>query len=386
MADHAPHLPSPDLTVLLRDSAERIERTRQLPADVAGAIRDEGLFRTWVPPEYGGPGRTALEGLESIAATAEADGAAGWCVLIALSTNLFAHQVPEVHAREIYGSPDAVTGGFAAPVGRAVALPDGGLRVTGSWQWGSGLSHCTHIGGGVLLVDADGTPTPRADGLTAPWVFFTPDQVTRHDNWHVMGLAGSGSADYEVTEAFVPEGRWATTVERRYVVEGAITRFPLWGVLALGIASVAVGVTRRALADLVDLAGAKRPQGSRRTLAERPATQVDVARAEATVRSAWAFMVDVVGDGWATAEAGDPLTVEQMRLCRLAATDAAQRCAEAVRRLHLAAGGVDVYLSSPIQRAFRDLHVATQHVMVTERTYELTGRIALGLETDTRGL
>ena len=84
MADHAPHLPSPDLTILLRDRAEQIERTRQLPTDVAGAIRDEGLFRTWVPPVYGGPGRTALEGLESIAATAEADGAAGWCVLIAL--------------------------------------------------------------------------------------------------------------------------------------------------------------------------------------------------------------------------------------------------------------------------------------------------------------
>lgn len=386
MSPLPPHLPSPALTTMLRARAREVEQARQLPKDVAHAIRDEGLFRTWVPPVYDGPGRTPLEGMESIAAVAEADGAAGWCVLIALSTNLFAHQLPAEHAREIFGSPDAITGGFAAPVGRAVALPDGGLRVDGRWQWGSGLSHCTHIGGGTLLVDADGTPTPRADGLTAPWVFFTPDQVTREDNWHVMGLSGSGSADYRVEGAVVPEGRWARTVQRRYVVEEPITRFPLWGMLAMGIASVAVGVTRAALADLVELAGGKRPQGSRRTLAERPATQVDVARAEATVRSAWAFMGEVVADGWATATAGDPLTVEQMRLCRLAATDATMRCAEAVRRLHLVAGGVDVYLSSPIQRAFRDLHVATQHVMVTERTYELTGRLALGLETDTRQL
>ena len=376
------HLPPPELSALLRERAPEIEAARRLPDDVVAAVRDAGLFRSWVPSAHGGPERTAMEGLESIAAVAADDGGAGWSVMIALTTSMTAYLLPTTHAEVIYGDPDAITGGFAAPAGTAVALPDGGLRVNGRWAWGSGTSHCTAIAGGVRLVDADGRPAPRADGLAFPFVFFDREDVTLLGTWHVMGLSGSGSTDYTVTDAIVPEGRWVEFGRSDPVVERPLSRFPMFGLLALGVASVSVGLARRGLEELVDLAGGKRPQGSRRTLAERQTTQVDVARAEATVRSAWAFVADVVGDAWETAEHGDPLTVEQRRLLRLAATDATARCSDETQRLHKLAGGVDAYLSSPIQRVFRDAHVASQHAMVAERTYELAGRLALGLDTD----
>lgn len=377
------HLPSAECAAMLRRRAADIEAARRLPVDVVEAMRDEGLFRSWVPSAYGGPERSAVQGLESIAAVAADDGAAGWCVMIALTTSMTGYLLPATHAEAIYGDPDAITGGFAAPAGTAVALPGGGLQVSGRWAWGSGTSHCTTIAGGVRLVDADGRPAPREDGLTFPFVFFDRDDVTLLDTWHVMGLSGSGSTDYTVTDAIVPEDRWVEFGRTEPVVERPLSRFPMFGLLALGVASVSVGLARRGLEELVELAGGKRPQGSRKTLAERQTTQVDVARAEAAVRSAWAFVVDTVGDAWTTAERGDPLTVEQRRLLRLAATDATARCSDVTRRLHLLAGGVDAYLSSPIQRVFRDAHVASQHAMVAERTYELAGRLALGLDTET---
>ncbi|CAN5435456.1 acyl-CoA dehydrogenase family protein [soil metagenome] len=368
------------VTEELRRRSEEIEATRRIPADIAAMLCDHGLFATWIPADYGGAERSAIEGLSSIAAVAEADGAAGWCVMIALTTSMMAYSLAPEHAKEIY-HPRAVTGGFAAPMGTAVPV-EGGLRVTGRWAWGSGTSHCTTIGGGVRLVDATGAPAPRDDGLAFPYVFFDEGDVTLLDTWHAAGLEGTGSTDYTVTDAFVPEGRWVEPGRTTPVVDAALARFPLFGLLALGVASVSVGLLRRALEDTIALATAKRPQGSSKVLAERQTTQIDLAQAEAVLRSSWALIGDVVGDAWQTAQTGGELSVEQRRLLRLAATDATARCADAIRRLHLVAGGVDVYRSSPIQRAFRDSHVATQHVMVAERTYELAGRLLLDLPTD----
>lgn len=362
-----------------------IEAARTLPGDVVTDMRDTGLFRLGVPQELGGPELSPSEQVEVIEEVAYHDGAAGWCVMIAATTALLAAFLPDDHATAVYGSSEAITGGFAAPMGRA-RVTDGGLSVTGRWQWGSGIRHCTMIGGGCLVIGDDGKPAPRQDGLIAPFVFFDPADVTLHDTWHVSGLKGTGSTDYETAEAFVPEGRWAQigATERRR--GGPLYRFSFYGMLAVGISAVALGLARRALTELVSLAADKRPQGSSRPLAERAPVQADVAQAEATIRSARA-MVDVsIGEAWDALSKGLPLTDEHRRRLRLAATHATQESARAVDLMFTAGGGASVYETSPLQRVFRDVHVATQHAMVAPRTYELTGRMALGLDTNTAQL
>jgi alkylation response protein AidB-like acyl-CoA dehydrogenase len=152
------------------------------------------------------------------------------------------------------------------------------------------------------------------------------------------------------------------------------------------VCSVTLGLARRAQDELVDVAGGKRPSGSSRTLAERPAVQATVARAEAGWRSAWALLREVVAEAWDAAAAGDPLGDEHKRSIRLAATNVTWRSAEAVDLMYHAGGGSSIHETSPLQRVFRDVHVATQHGMVAERTYEPVGRMALGLPTDTAQL
>jgi len=366
----------------LAERSERIEATRTLPDDVVADLRDAGLFRLLTPAGLGGPEADVATAADVIAEVARHDGGAAWCVMIAGTTTLQAGFLPLDVAQLVFGSPDSCAGGYAAPVGRAVPV-DGGLRVTGTWAWGSGTRHCTWIGGGTRIVDADGKPTRRDDGLYAPFVFFDRDDVDHVDNWHVTGLAGSGSADYRVEDAFVPEGRWLQMMDAAPRLDGPTWRFPFYGMLAIGIAAVSIGLLDGAVDRFAELASAKKPEGSGRTLAERGSAQTVLSTAEATARSARAFLHDTIGAAWTTAEAGDPLTTEHRRSLRLAACDGAQRCADALSALGREAGGAAVYLREPLQQKVRDGQVASTHAMVAPRIHELTGRLHLGLETDT---
>jgi alkylation response protein AidB-like acyl-CoA dehydrogenase len=354
--------------------AAETERLRRLPDEIAAGVVETGLPRALVPAAYGGGEHRLQDVLDAIAALAYHDASTAWCAMIAATTGLTAARLPEEWAERIYGDPSAVTGGFAMPSATAEEVDDG-LIVTGRWAWGSGTHHCTWIGGGCLVGERRG----------APFVFFERGQVRLLDTWHVSGLRGSGSTDYEVERAFVPAGRWADLREPPRV-DGPLYRFPFMGALALGVCSVTIGLARRAQDELVDLAGGKRPAGSSRTLAERPAVQAAVARAEAGWRSAWAFLSEVVGGAWAAGAEGAPLGDEHKRLIRLAATNVTWRSAEAVDLMYHAGGGSSIHEASALQRVFRDIHVATQHGMVAERTYEPVGRMALGLPTDTAQL
>jgi indole-3-acetate monooxygenase len=363
--------------------SDEIERLGRLPRDLVDDLIDTGVFRTWVPQAYGGLEGHVLDLLDAIETVAYHDASTGWCVMIGGSTALNAGLLPPEFAREIYGDPRAVTGGYGMPSAQAVAV-DGGLRVTGQWSWGSGTSHCTWIGGGVRIVDAEGAPAALPDGTRAPFVYFDRDDIELLDTWHVMGLKGTASTDYRAADAFVPEGRWVEFLQAQPVIDSPLYRFSFLGALGLGVSAVLLGLGRRAVDELVSL-GAKQPAGSSRSLAERPTTQAEIARADAAVRSARAFVREVVEDCWAAASTG-VMTDEHKRLLRLAATNAAERGAEAVDLCYHAAGGTAVYETSPLQRVYRDTHVATQHGMVAPRTLEPLGRMVFGLPTDTRQL
>ncbi|MEZ5218467.1 MAG: acyl-CoA dehydrogenase family protein [Ilumatobacteraceae bacterium] len=360
-------------------SAE-IDELRRLPTDLVADLAATGVFKRWVPKDYGGDQAAMTEGLCDIETTARANGSVGWCVMIAMTTGLTAALLPAEHADAVFGAPDAITGGFAMPAGTGT-VGERGIRATGRWSWGSGTDHCTSIGGGLRLVDASGEPFRRGSGTV--FAFFDRDDVELLDTWRVGGLRGTASNDYTVTDAFVPEGRWIDVVTRpEPIVDDPLYRFSFFGALAAGVASVLLGLGRRAIDELIAL-GEKVPVGGSRSLANRPVVQASLAEADAAVRSARAFLHSTVTECWDSVAAGGTVTDEERRLLRLAATNAAERCAHAVDLCHRAAGGTSVFETSPLLRVFRDTHVATQHGMVAPATNEVTGRMAFGLPTMT---
>lgn len=371
-----------DLGPIISARSDEIEANGTLPQDLVDLIKPSGAFRQYVPVELNGPGVTAWESFEVVEALGYYDGAVGWCAAIGSTTSLMSSYLPAEYASKLFASPDSIGGGFAAANGKATAV-DGGLRVSGRWQWGSGTKHSTIIGGGARLVNADGKTQARADGLVVPFVFFEPADVEFIETWDVSGLSGTGSVDYQVDDVLVPEGRWVQIGIDKPVLDNALSRFSFYGMLAGCVASAAVGMARRSIDELVSLAETKKPQGSRKALAERAPVQADVGIAEAKLSSAWALMQDAIEDTWQTALAGDDSTDEQRRLIRMASTHCTQTAAEVAEIMYRAAGGAAVYKTSPIQRCFRDTNVAAQHAMVAPRTFETVGRMRLGLDTNT---
>ena len=206
-------------------------------------------------------------------------------------------------------------------------------------------------------------------------------EIEFFDTWYVSGLCGTGSTDFGMNELFVPDAR-AVGLGVDGPLERPLYAFPQFGLLAMGIAAVALGLARAAIDALVEIAGGKTPQGSSRPLAARPATQSDVSRAEALLRSSRAFYYEAIEQAWEGACARGRIEADHRRDVRLATTHATRACAEAVDLMYDLGGGTSVYHKSPLQRVFRDVHVATQHMMVSSATLELTGRLLLGVETD----
>jgi alkylation response protein AidB-like acyl-CoA dehydrogenase len=373
------------LVAALDGRGGEIEKLRRMPDDLVAELLGSGIFRACVPAVYGGDEKPLIETLALIEDIAFYDGSTGWCAGIGATTSTLSAWLQPDAAALVYGDANAITGGHAAMLGTAAPAPAGGLLVNGAWQWGSGTQHCSWVVGGCRMTNSEGKAASGPDGLEQAVVFMRPPQLEFIDTWQVSGLKGTGSVDFKADDVVVEAGLWADPFTRPPVLDLPLSRFPFFGLLACGVTCVSLGIARRALAEFVDLAASKVPFQAARTLAERPTVQAGMARAEADLLSARALLRESVEAAWASAEQGS-LSDEQRRVLRLAATNATLSSVRAVDFLYTAAGGSAVYESSPMQRLFRDIHVATQHAMVNERTLEITGRMALGLPTDTTTL
>jgi alkylation response protein AidB-like acyl-CoA dehydrogenase len=377
--------PLPALTPLLQeigDRAAEIEQAARVPDDLARRMAAAGLFRMLVPTDYGGLEVHPRVFFETLARTAAADGAVGWVLMIGATTGLMAGSLPDEWSRTLYGeNSDVITSGVTAPLGRATPVA-GGMRVNGRWPFGSGSQVSDWICGGCLIMDSDG-PRQGPHGPQSLLMFFPASEVVIHeDTWDTSGLRGTGSHDIEVQDVLVPEGRWVE-LGRRARVDTPLYRFPTLGLLALGVSAVALGIAEHAIAHFVDLAGEKVPTGSRRALAARAGAQKDLARAEALVGAARALTFEAMDEAWEAAVDSGRLDLEHKARLRLAATNNAWSAAEAVDLVYHAAGGSSVYSSNPLQRCFRDVHVATQHIMVAQPTWEVLGKVSLGIDPKT---
>lgn len=365
----------------LNARAAEMEEVRRLPADLAAQMAEAGVFRMITPQSFGGlelPPDEIVEVVETIAA---ANASAGWCAMIGATTAMNAAYMTPDHAREIYDDPSTITGGVFAPMGRAVVEGDY-YRVSGRWQWGSGSANCTWLCGGCMVWDGDEMQRLPSGAPAARMMVFPASEVELIDTWHVMGLKGTGSGDIQVTDILVPKGRSVSLVADAPLERGPLYKFPAFGLLALGVSAVALGNARGALDSFKTLATAKKSQGSRKTLSERQTIQAEFAKCEAQFRAARSYLFAEIDATWAVAKADGPIPVERRAALRMACTHMTRTGADICRVLYDLGGGASLFETSALQRHFRDAHAITQHIVTAPSTWELTGRLLFGLETD----
>ncbi len=363
-------------------SAE-IEAAGRIPPDISKALGEAGFYRMYLTEARGGlevSPRTAAEVCEALA---QGDAACGWVVFIAVTTTLAFGRLTHEAVAEIMARPDSLATGVFAANGVATRV-EGGFRVTGRWDWGSGSPNADFIGGGCVLVEDGKTLTNSAGFPRNHMLFFPADQVTLLDTWQVAGLCGTGSTAFAVTDVFVPD-RHAAGVLVRTLPDRPLFRFPPFSPLAQGIAAVALGIARAALDEATRVAREKRRGGGSTALAERSYVQIEIARAEARLRSARAFFYGSIDAAWAVAQGTEPVGVSHSRDMRLAVNHAVSEATAVVDAMYTLAGGTSIYAASPLQRHFRDIHVATQHFMVAPNTLETAGKLFLGLEANLAG-
>lgn len=369
------------LAPLIREQAAESERLRRLAAPVVDALHEAGLFRMLQPPSIGGSGLNVIDAVGIIAEIARADGSAGWNLAIGAGNSAFLALLEDRDALEsLVGRPRALGAGSVNPTTlRLVSQPDG-YRVSGTLRYASGIHQATWLVAGGLVLD-EGRPRLAPDGLPdIVGAFFPASEARILDTWRPGGLAGTGSHDAELDDVFVPK-RFTFAFRAKGSKDfDALAELPTFSRLGATLAAVAIGIARRAIDELSELARAKPAMMSTTPLRETARVQSEVGRAHALVDAAQAHLEHVAGRIFARVEAGAIPSLEELARLRLAYVAAVEHATEAVDRVHDLAGMHAVGLGHPLERCFRDAHVLTQHLAISPAHYERVGKALLGLD------
>jgi alkylation response protein AidB-like acyl-CoA dehydrogenase len=264
---------------------------------------------------------------------------------------------------------------------------EGGYRVTGAWNFGSGTGHAQYVAAGFIPT-VDGQMVADADGIPPLMVAVIPHaEIEFTDGWHVQGLKGTGSYDYKVDDLFVP-GHRTFELFCRTPLRGTSPAFRmgLMPITAAGHASWALGVAKSMLDDVTELALTKVRMGDEASLAHRSSFQRNLSHHRAMWTAARLLVLSTFGDVEQAVGSGEGLTPTQRADMRVAATYATEASREIVQWAHLAAGTSAIREGSRLERAFRDMYTGTQHVFIGEKTYTDAAQIHLGLIEDQLGL
>lgn len=367
------------LRELIESEAERVEEKGTMTEPVVDALVDAGLFRLLVPKELGGFEAAPATIIDVCEELSFADGSVGWA--FAQNTTVMAYAA--YLDRELAGPLAAARAGAGmfAPIGVAQRV-EGGYRVSGQYPFGSGSGHAEWMGGTAMVMEG-GEMAPFVDGLPQMRAFIVPaDRTVLKGNWDVMGLKGTGSFDFEVPEQFVAEGMTFPIFARE-----AVTGGPLYGLGPIVVGTIssvawALGVAKRALHEIAELAKGGRVRLGSLPLAEQVTFQRDFGLHAMAVRSArlladeaYTSAVEAIACGAPAEECED-----RIRETKAAASYATKISKEATAFAWQSSGSVGMRNPNTLQRCFRDIHVGAGHQVFDERNYNEVAKRALGLE------
>lgn len=377
------------LAELVEAEAAACEELRTTTPAVVEAMWQSGLFQRFNPAEAGGAEPSFAEMIRTWIDMARLDGSFGWIGIANLpSTAVAASLLPDDGFDEVFVANDhrVTMGGQFFPNGQGTAV-DGGYRITGAWNFGSGTGHSPYVAAGFLPM-VDGDMVWEREGVPDMRVAIVPrSEVTFTDGWHVQGLRGTGSYDYELDDVFVPESRTFRLFAREPRRGSSPTfHMGIMGPTAAGHASWAIGVARSMIDDIRELAMTKTRMGEPSNLANKPSFQVGLTRHKTALDAAELLVLRSFGDVEAALAAGEPLTDLMRASMRAAAVHATDVSREVATWAHLAAGTTAIREGSRLERAFRDLYTGTQHAFISEKVAADCAQVWLGLVEDPLGL
>lgn len=361
----------------LADRAEEAERLRRLPAATISAFRQTDLFRLLLPARFGGLQASFPELLQPIRRMAHGCASSAWTLgFYALHNWMLSLFDPRLQD-EVFASGPVLAPAPLAPTGRGVPV-DGGVRLTGRWSWATGAMDADWMIVGALV--------ERRDGIDPVLVVVPAEQVEVVDTWHTAGMRGTGSHDLVITDVFVPEHRVVAVAD---IYSGtapgagehgvATYRWPMVPALALTASMPVLGTAERVTELFAERLGERVLAYSGVAQKDQPAAQIRLGEARVRLSALRALVAQTAGDIEAIVVNGERVGRSVRADARLAAARTVHESRAVIADLMEASGASAHFLSSPLQRARRDVDIAAGHVVFDyDTSRELAGALAIG--------
>ena len=355
------------LMVDIRARSDEFAAQHYVSDDIVERFKDIGIYRAFVPKEYGGDERTPVEFLLAIEALSEADGSAGWVASFGVCESYLGALPLEV-VQETWKNPDDVFAGAMFPLQPAKVVDEGYL-LNGRWKWASGCMSAARLGVGII---------PEVEGAL-PAMAVLPAELAEIDtgSWDTHGMSGSGSFDLVLEDVLVPKEH-AFIRGGPLTPEGTFFRYPTLALATQVLAVTGIGVAQAAINTVLDSAAGRVSSTGAPNLGDRPHAQMEMAKADARLRSARLFFYDSVERAWETLDRGEELDLETKSMMRLSCTHLSRECAEVARAAYLVSGMEAAENANHLSRCFRDAHMPTQHAFMGEITFQNAGAIMFG--------
>ena len=375
----------------LRRYHDEIEREQRLPQPLVKQLHEAGCYRMVLPRALGGLQVDPLTYTRVVEILAEGVGSVGWNIANNSIGQLVTLGLPDDGVHEIYPAGHATVIAGTAVQGGGQAVPvEGGYRVTGHWTFGSGCQEATWMLASFQILD-DGVPRRRDDGGALYWrgVFPRAEATVVPGSWDVAGLRGTGSFDWTVTDAFLPERRTCPHIgvplDNQWARWPGIT-YALPSVAWVGPhhSSVITGIARAGIDALIELAMEKTPRGRTGMLCDYPQVQEAVGKADVMLNAGRIYRSATIRELWNTIAAGGETTLEQRARCRLAPVYAADCAREAMDLMYRYGGSTSFKRATRLAECWRDLHVVGQTATVGPEWYPIGGRALLGMDAGPR--
>jgi indole-3-acetate monooxygenase len=376
-----------DKVASIRDTlmahADYAETHGTLAQPAVNALRDAGFFHLRLPSELGGAEADQILVMEVVEALSYIQPSSGWCATIgAGSASMAGAYLCDEGANRVFGQGTAVImAGSFFPAGTATPV-DGGYQVSGRWRFASGVRHADWVQAGAIVAHNQDGNSRHDDGPPEVIQVIVPASDIRiHDNWHVMGLRGSGSCDFSIEDLFVP----ATLT---YVVDrvapqpqrgGNRFRIGRPAFLADDHIGLALGIARRALDELTVMATTTRGRFRPTALADREIVHRFVGMADIKLRAVRALALELFEEIRQTVERGDAAGSLLQTRSHAAGTYATDLAVEIATQAFRYGGAGALFQPNMLELLLRDINAAAQHVFASDSAYEDYGKCLLGL-------
>jgi alkylation response protein AidB-like acyl-CoA dehydrogenase len=386
------------LKPLLEANAAEIEKSRAIPDHVLDALHQAQMFRTVMPSSVGGAELDPATHAQVVAAIAEGDASVAWCIAQAACASMACGYLKPHVAQKVFGDPRAVfTFGYTRGEPPCLAMPvDGGWIINGIWTFGSGNRCATWLGGHCRLCDEKGTQLKHPDGRPVERTMIFPRSAATVDtgSWDVMGLCGTGSDTYSVSDLFVPgdftvvpragardhnlpEGVVAPPEPERQE-SGILYRHSMQLIASCGLSSVAIGAAQAMLDAFIPLARKKIPSNAN-ALRDDGWVQARLAQADAKISSARAWLIALLREAWEECATHGAVSFPLRIKLRQACTHQIDSARDAADILFSEAGATAIFKSNPFERRFRDVHTVSIQVQGSIARMQSAGQFYLGL-------